>query len=324
MGATTRRLFWSAIGVGLAFGLASCASGPEAPSWARGKQPEGFPEAHYTWGVGSGAAAEVAAASATREIARKTGGESEGAKIERQWIDEEGDGKIHWALAVLDRTAQIERLTGELAATDASLAEMLASAEQETPPSKAFAVFFRAIKLASARDEFEVRIGRLGGPPSPGDPSRERTAIEERLASYKHALTIDVEASEMEAKSGAQGDALEEIRTALAQVLLERGFRIATQDDWSPSSTWLLIRARVGLETLRLGSSDRYVAVRWNAVVEVHDRTGEGEVLAILTKEGRAAHLNEHEARRAARIQAEEFAASALGEWLDQQTTPSS
>jgi len=310
----------------LALGLASCASGPESPRWVRGKPPKDYPETQYTWGVGSGAKAKAAAAAATLEIARKTSGESEGAQIERTWVDEEvdGKGKVHWALAVLDRTAQLERLAGELTAVDAQLVEHLASREQDAPPAKAFVVILRAIELASARDALAARIGRLGGTPPPNDPVHARAILEEQLASLKHAVSIDVEAWESDPKTGMIGDPLDQVRTALAQEVLGRGFRIGTQDDWSASSAWLLIRARVGIDPLDLGASDRFVAVKWSAAVEILDRTGEGEVLAILTDEGRATHLNEHEARREARDQAEGFVAKALASWLDERTTPRS
>lgn len=306
--------------LGLVF--ASCASGPESPRWVRGKAPKDFPETQYIWGAGSGAKAEAAAAAAILEIARKTSGESEGAQIERTWIDKEG--QAHWALAVLDRPAQLERLAGELAAVDAQLVETLASRDQEALPSKAFVVTLRAIELASARDAIATRIGRLGGAPPPSDPAHARAGLEEQLASLKHAVTIDVEAWEMDSKTGMIGDPLNEVRMALAQQVLEHGFRIGTNDDWSPSSAWLLIRARVGIDPLDLGTSDRFVAVKWSAAVEILDRTGEGEVLAILTKEGRATHLNEHEASREAREQAESFVANALTDWLDERTTPRS
>jgi hypothetical protein len=83
-----------------------------------------------------------------------------------------------------------------------------------------------------------------------------------------------------------------------------------------------LIRARVGIEPLRLGAAERFTAVEWNSAVEVEDRTGDGEVLAILTRKGRTTHLNEHEARREARKQAEAFVVEALSGWMEERTAP--
>lgn len=317
-----RRLLRSVMVLGLASGLASCATGPDVPHWVQGKPHGDFPEEQYTSGVGSGAQAEAAAEAAVAEVARKTSGEREGAKIERTWIDEKG--KVHWALAVLDRTAEIERLAGELAATDARLAETLATIDPNGSSSATFMVVLRAVELAAAREGLATRIVHLGGKAPPSDPARTRATLEDQLASLRHTITIDVEAWEMDSKTGMLGDPLEEVRVAMAQEVLGRGFRIASPEDWTPSTGWLLIRGRVGIESLDLGASDRFVAVEWNAVVEISDRTGDGEALAILTREGRSTHLNEQEARRGARKQAEAFVVEALADWMDERTMPRS
>ncbi len=317
-----RRFFRSVMALGLAAGLASCATGTDAPRWVQGKSPRDFPEEQYTWGVGSGAQPHEAAAAAIAEVARKTSGEREGAQIERTWIDE--SGKVHWALAVLDRTTAIERLAGELAATDATLAETLSTLDQNALPSATFMVLLRAVELAAAREGLATRIGRLGGQSVPGDPTRTRAKLEEQLAAFRHTLTIDVEASEMDSKTGLLGDPLEEVRVAMAQEVLGRGFRIASPGDWAPSAGWLLIRARVGIEPLDLGAADRFVAVEWNAVLEITDRTVDSESLAIMTREGRSTHLNEQEAHREARKQAEAFVVEALAGWMDEWTMPRS
>ena len=79
---------------------------------------------------------------------------------------------------------------------------------------------------------------------------------------------------------------------------------------------------QVGVEPLDLGAADRFTAVEWNAVVEVRDRTGEGEVLAIQTKKARSTHLNEREARREAFQQAGEFVSETFSAWLDERIVP--
>jgi len=320
MGAATRSFFRWAFVLGSVLALAACASGPDAPRWVTGKPPKDFSENQYTWGVGSGEGAEAAAKAAVAEVARKTSGESEGATIERTWID--GKREVHWALAVLDRTAWIERLTGEWKATDARLLETLATQDPNGPPSASFGILLRAIELAAARDALAVRIGHLGGEAPASDPARTRAVLDEQLSALKHSLTIDVEAWEMDAKTGMVGDPLEDVRLAMSQVVIGRGFRIGSPGDWTPSSGWLLIRARVGIEPLDLGRAERFVAVEWNTAVEVEDRTGDGSVLSILTRKGRTTHLNEQEARREARKQAEAFVVEALSGWMDERTTP--
>ncbi len=322
MGAATPSFFRWAFVLGSVLVLAACASGPDAPRWVKGKPPKDFPEQQYTWGVGSAEGAEAAATAAVAEVARKTSGESEGATIERTWVD--GKRNAHWALAILDRTASIERLKGEWTATDASLSETLATLDQGASPSATFGVVLRAIELAAARDALAVRIGRLGGEAPASDPARTRAVLDEKLASLKHSLTIDVEAWEMDTKTGMVGDPLEEVRLAMSQVVIGRGFRIGSPGDWTPSSGWLLVRARIGIEPLDLGRAERFVAVEWKTAVEVEDRTGDGEVLSILTRKGRTTHLNEQEARREARKQAEAFVVEALSGWMDERTTPRS
>jgi len=301
--------------------LAGCAGGPDAPSWVKGK-PKGYPAKHYTWGVASGVDASRAADAAIAELGRKSGGETESATIERTWLDERK--RVHWALAVLDRTALAQRLQTDWAAADAETAQLLASDVEGAPPSQVLPAVVRAIERASVRDALGARIGRLTGTPPPVDPSRERARLDERLAAFKRATAIDVEAWEMDPQTGSLGEPLEQIRTALAQAVLARGFRVASHDDWSPSASWLLIRAQVGIEPLELGGADRFTAVEWNAVVEVRDRTGEGEVLAIQTKKARATHLNVHEARREALAQAGEFVSTSFSAWLDERLPPPS
>lgn len=320
MDAAKRRFFRWALMVGCVLAIAACATGPDAPRWVQGKPPKDFPEKQFTWGVGSGDGADAAATAAVAEIARKTGGESEGGQVERTWIDEKANR--HWALAVLDRTAWIERLTGEWNATDARLAEMLASIDPNAAPPTNFMTTLRAVELAAARDALGVRIGRLGGTAPPIDPARTRAGLDEQLASRKHSITIDVEAWEMDAKTGMVGDPLEDLRLAMSQIVIGRGFRIGSPADWAPSSGWLLIRARVGIEALDLGAAERFVAVEWNGAVEVEDRSGDGEVLAILTRKGRSTHLNAREANREARKQAEAFVVEVLSDWMNERTTP--
>jgi len=300
----------------------ACAGGPDAPQWVRGK-PTGFPRDHYSWGVGSGPDAGRAASAAIDALEDETDGESEGATIERKWLDDER--QIHWALAVLDRTKAIERLRGALATTEQQLAVALAADASDVPPARRLGGVVRAVELARVRTVIARRIGRLGGEVEPvADPAREPDALAERLAALKHETAIDVEAFEMDARTGTPGEPLDALRTALTQAVLARGFRVDSPSDWSPSSAWLLVRARVGFERLELGDADRFVSVAWNAAVEVHDRTGAGELLAVLSSRARATHVSESEALREARQQAEAFATEAFAGWLDERTKPRS
>jgi len=304
---------------GVAACAAHCASPPEAPGWLRGA-PQGYPEDQYVWGVGAGADAEGAASAARAEIGRKTKGETEGVRIAETWIDEKPT--VHWALAVLDRTALIARLTEEVAKSEAQLSQLLETAEG-APPGEALEPVIRTIELTPRRDALLLRIANLGGTPPSFDGAHERAALEERLAALKHSLSIDVQAYEMDSKTGAIGDPLDEIRRALAQQVLEKGFRVDVESDWGRGSpAWLLARARVAFERLDLGPRDSLVAVHWEAALEVEDRVGDGEVVAIRMEEARATHLNEREARRQAQEDAEAFLAGALASWLDEHFTP--
>ncbi len=304
---------------GIAACAAHCASPPEAPGWLKGA-PQGYPEDQYVWGVGAGVNAESAASAARAEIGRKTKGEAEGVRIAETWVDEKPT--VYWALAVLDRTALIARLGEEVAASETQLSQLLETAEG-APPGDALEAVVRTIELTPRRDALLLRIVNLGGTPPAFDPLHERAALEKRLASIKRSLVIDVQAYEMDSKTGAIGDPLDEIRRVLAQQVLEKGFRMALDDDWGGGSpAWLLARARVAFERLDLGPRGSLVAVHWEAALEVEDRSGNGEVVAIRMAEARATHLNEREARRQAQEDAEAFLAAALASWLDERFTP--
>jgi hypothetical protein len=301
-----------------AFWAAGCASPPAPPQWIEGA-PQGYPEDRYVWAVGAGADAASAASEARSELARKTNGETEGARIAETWTDEEKDRA--WALAVLDRAALLAQLDDELANVEEQISEILESCEG-APPEQSLPELIRAIELTPRREDLRGRIERLGGPSPATEPSHERAHLEQRLAATRHRLAIDVEAFEMDSKSGAIGDPLDEVRRELAKKVLELGFRLGQEDDWGDSSSWLRARSRVAFERLELGRRDQLVAVHWEAVLEISDRTAGGETVAIRTEEARATHLNEREARRQAQEDAESFLAAALETWLRDHFTP--
>jgi hypothetical protein len=60
------------------------------------------------------------------------------------------------------------------------------------------------------------------------------------------------------------------------------------------------------------------VAVHWDAALEITDVAGGGDVVALMSEQGRSVHLNEREARRRADEEATRFAAGALEAWLHQ------
>jgi hypothetical protein len=315
--ARAARLLATALWAG-ALWVASCASPPAPPQWIS-EAPQGYPPDHYVVGVGSGQTAEEAASRARAEIARKTSGESESVRIAEAWIDEESN--VHWALAVLDRTALLDGLSAELAAVEKPMTESLAEADS-APPERALPAVLRAISFAPRRAALLARIANLGGPPSPGEPDLDRARLEERLTELKRLLPIEVEAFEMDSKTGRIGEPLDEVRRAVAQKVIELGFPVGVQNAWGSDPAWLLASSRVAFERLQLHPRDRLVAVHWEAALEITDLKADSQVVAILTEEARATHLNEREARRQAQEDAEAFLATAFADWLSGQTTP--
>ncbi len=294
---------------------AGCAGTPDAPKWLTGGEPHDYPQKQYVSGVGSGGDPDAAASAARAEIARKTKGESEGVEIAKTYVAK--TPPAHWALAVLDRPALLARLTEEIGATEQQLSQALA-ASSNASPEEALDPMLGAIMLAQRRDALLTRIVNLGGTPPASEASHSRAALDLQLASIKRALAIDVQAYEMDSQSGMMGAPLDEVRRALAQQVLAKGFALPAESDWGDSPGWLVARARIAFEPLELDRSHDFVAVHWEAALEIEDRAAGGQVVAVLTEESRATHLNEREARRQAQEQAETFLAAALASWLDE------
>ena len=121
----------------------------------------------------------------------------------------------------------------------------------------------------------------------------------------------------MHPRSGEVGGRLDETHRALIQKVTELGFTVdESEQAWGEDATWLVVRSRLALDRMRLLETDQFVAVRWDATLEIKDLAENGKLVAVLTKEGRATHLNEHEARNLAQEDAADFAASALDDWL--------
>jgi len=302
--------------------LAGCAHPPQAPDWIRNPD-KGYPADRYTVGLGAGADAERAANNARAQIVRATQGETEGIEIAETWIDPEP--QTHWALAVLDRQALVARLQEELSALESQRNEVMSAAEGG-PPERALSAVVQALDLTASIDSIGVRIAHLEGQKAESPPeASKRAAFEARLAEIKRSLPIEIEANEMDPKTGDPGDPLDELRRALAQQVIALGFPVAETGGWGVAeSTWLVARARVATERLQLLKRDRLVAVHWDAALEIIDLTADGQLVAVLTDEGRATHLNEVEATRQAREEAEQFLSRALGDWLRLRITPRS
>lgn len=299
---------------------AACASPPDAPKWLKGGAPHDYPEDRYVSGVGFGAEPETASSAARAEVARKTKGETEGVEIVKRHVAAE-EPPVHWALAVLDRPALLATLTEEVDEAEQQLADELA-AISDAPPEIAIAPMLGAIAVAQRRDALLTRIAHLGGTAPPLESERSRTALDSQLAAIKHALAIDVEAYEMDSRSGMPGEPLDEVRRALAQQVLAKGFALPAESDWGATAGWLRARARIAFERLELGRSADFIAVHWEAALEIEDRVAGGRVVAVLTEESRATHLSEREARRQAQEQAEAFLADAFARWLDEHYSP--
>lgn len=318
-----RAAIWPAGRKAVAWGMVSlvalqavaCAGSRDAPKWLSGGEPHDYPEKRYVSGVGSGGDPDAAAASARAEVERKTQGEREGVTIAKTHVAK--TSHEYWALAVLDRPRLLSRLTEEVGQLEQQISENILAVESATP-EEALAPMLGAIALGQRRDSLLTRIAHLGGTPAESAVSLSRAALDLRLAAIKHALSIDVQAYEMDSQSGMAGSNLDGIRRALAQQVLAKGFALPAENDWGDRSGWLIARARIAFETLGLDRSHDFVAVRWEAVLELEEGAAAGKVVAMLTDESRATHLNEREARRQAQEQAEAFLTGALSSWLDE------
>lgn len=306
--------------IGLAAALvAGCAHRSGPPNWIE-HPGRAWPAAQYVTGVGQGDDPEAAATAARAEIARQTKGESEGIEIARTYVAKQPT--VYWALAVLDRPALIAHLAEQIAAADEKRAAEAESAKGEAP-EKAVALLLDAIALSREREALRMRIAHLEGTPPPSDTPPTRAALDEQLAGVKHSLAIAVEAYEMDLESGEVGAPLDVVRRALTRQVLAKGFALPVEGEWGDSApAWLRVRTRVGFEHLELGGSQGFVAVAWEAALELEDPASGGRVIALLSDEARATHVTERAARRLARDEAIEFVTEALGKWLDERYAP--
>ena len=321
---TNRTAYRSGVGrsfvLAIAAVVAACAGPPDAPKWLKGGTPHDYPEDRYVSGVGSGAEPEAAASAARAEVARKTKGESEGVEIVKTHVGA-GEPPVHWALAILDRPALLEHLREELGGAEQQLVDQLETIS-DAPPEMALGPMLGAIAVAQRRDALLTRIANLGGTPPALESAHSRAALDQQLAAIKHVLAIDVEAYEMDSKSGMTGEPLDGVRRALAQQVLAKGFALPAESDWGETAGWLHARARIAFERLQLDRRSDFVSVHWEAALEIEDRAAGGRVVALLTGKSRAIHLSEREARRQAQEQAEAFLADAFASWLDEHYLP--
>ena len=312
----------SLLSIGLAVLLAGCAAPPPAPDWIAGT-PHAYPEARWLVGRGSGAQADTAAAAALAKIAQQTTEDAGEAVIAETWVDAETG--THWALAVLDREPIRARLAAALADVEKQEGAVLARAD-DAEPARVLPLLNEAVQLDARRQGLRERLEQLAGPGAAGTSKLpDRARLEQRLADTRRALPIEVGAWEMDSKTGEIQGPLDEVRRALAQKVIALGFSVSDGNvRWGDDPAWLVVRSRLGLERLELLPTDRMVAVHWDEAVEVIDPASNGQLVAVLTDEGRATHLNEREARRQAQEAAEEFATRALGDWLRERAASTS
>lgn len=308
--------------IGLVAGLfmvMGCAHDSGPPSWIE-HPGRNWPADRYVTAVGQGDEPEAAATAARAEIARKTKGEREGVEIARTYRTRKP--KIHFALAVLDRPALIARIAEQIAQADEKRAADAESAKSE-PPEKAITTLLDAIALARQREALRTRIAHLEGTPPPSETPPTRATLDEQLVGVKHALTIAVEAYEMDPESGEVGQPLDAVRRALAGQVLAKRFSLPVEGEWGDSApAWLRVRARIGFERLELGGRQGFAAVEWEAALEVQDPAAGGQVVALFDHEARATHITEKTARRLAREEAIAFVTEALASWLDERYAP--
>ena len=303
----------------LALLVLGCSGGAGPPNWIEHPQRR-FPEPRFVTGVGQGPVRPAADEAARAEVTRRTGGEREGIEIARRWRAKEP--RVHWALAVLDRPALVARLIERIERTDQQLAAFSAEATDAPPPER-IAGALAGIALIRERDALRDRIARLeGDPPSP-ETTPSRSELEARLSAAKQAFTIAVEAYEMDPISGALGQTLDRVRRALVQQVLDRGFALPPESEWGDApATALRVRARIAFDPLDLGHRQDFTSIQWDASLEVEDPAAGGPVIALLSDQARATHLNARSTRRLAQEQAIEFLSRALASWLDEHYAP--
>lgn len=307
----TPRIHVLLLGLGVVFACA--APPPPPPSWID-ERPAAYADDRWVVAIGHGSSASEAEAAALADVERQTKGETDGAVVSETWHNPQS--KESWAMAVLDVVPIRTSLESERTEIAAEIVSRLAAAEGALP-ERALPELAAAMGLTAARETLDERIGNLGGTSASDPVVPERTEIEERLAAVKRVLTIEIESYEMHPKTGEIGDPIDETRRALAKKVIELGFAVGDAlPAWGDDESWLVVTSRVALERLELHQRDTLVAVHWDAALEIKSRAESGKVVAILTEEGRATHLNEPEARRQAHDDARDFAAGALDDWL--------
>ena len=337
-------------------GLLGCAGAdPGKPGWvSAGRAPDTMPPERFIIGVGSGRNTRVAATNARGEIARtlrahidqqihdrqrsdshqgneitsqniradtriSTNVILQGVRIDETWQDPATG--LYWALAVLDKAQERERIRDLRGRESERLRRAMAAAEQARGPEEEIAALRDAVDAVRAMDEPGAGQILLGGKPLMRDPSLPTlAALSARLSALRGQLPVAIEAREVDLASGRALGLAEPLEDELSEAVTALGFPILRGS--SPASPlWLHVRSEIGI-ALQPELSQKFFVYRWEGELELRKATADGRrVVAVVSEHGRVTHSIDRLAQLHARREAQTRLAETLAQKLVELTS---
>ena len=322
-------------------GAIGCAGG-RAPGWVDGRAPAAYPEARFVSALGSGAELEEAQAAARVELARvfsagisseveasdrqsRADGlaaetsellskprvdsalELQGVDVPTHWRDPES-GEV-WALAVLDRARECDRVRAETADLVAEQDAALEASRGAGNPLAAIRASVQAVRLGVALDVLEARSRVLGGDclaARPVSTPELRRAAADQLS----RLSFVVNTRDVDPGSGRSNGPLDQLREEIAGNLSRLGFQVG------PAEQARMVPIDAQLRLSRVARGAEPAEYRYEGFAEIGSPVaGEPAMIAVET-DGTESHPEPSSARLSARRSGEKALARLLDERL--------
>jgi hypothetical protein len=325
--------------------MLGCATIGTSPAWVEGEPAGEYPASRYWTAVGSGESLESARAAATSELSRmfsaavsaetrriraetipdsiddtiarrllgtRSPGEAEldGSEAPLQWQEPE-TGRI-WALAVLDRDRECQRVRSEAGDLVRRLEAATAEVQGQPHPLAAIRATRQAAKLGLELDGWQARSRALGRDCVEGrsvSTARLLTDLDERMGD----LSFVVNAREVDSRSGVSRGPLPQLRERIASELTDLGFRVGPV---AGAAERIAVEARLRLD--RMETDPDRVEFRWQGSAEIGSVEPGEEPILVVEEEGVESHPDASTANLRARQDGEQTLSDRLARLLEQ------
>jgi hypothetical protein len=280
--------------------MLGCATIGTSPAWVEGEPAGEYPASRYWTAVGSGESLESARAAATSELSRMF---SAAVSAETRRI---------WALAVLDRDRECQRVRSEAGDLVRRLEAATAEVQGQPHPLAAIRATRQAAKLGLELDGWQARSRALGRDCVEGrsvSTARLLTDLDERMGD----LSFVVNAREVDSRSGVSRGPLPQLRERIASELTDLGFRVGPV---AGAAERIAVEARLRLD--RMETDPDRVEFRWQGSAEIGSVEPGEEPILVVEEEGVESHPDASTANLRARQDGEQTLSDRLARLLEQ------